>query len=606
MARSSRPGTGSPSRPWPRPGSPWASLLSRPRADAAELLAAVRADSGGWRGPGGTAPPGPAPGSWRPGNVAEGLFALSGVTGEARSAVAAGECWRPRWTGCRGQRGFYDAADDGQRLIYRPADPADGPSPSARSRWRARCSATRRWRARPGAGGGRRGAGHSPGAGSAVSPGGRLGPGRRRGQPGRPGRGRRRRPRGRPAHLRAAPDGPARRTAGTVLALGDAQAGGVPGWRGRRPAAGRPRPGRGCPAACVCRGFACRPRSPARRSCAPSCARHCPAERLRMGRAPFAEGPRLFRCARQPGYSGECHARWRARGAHRDKRHQTRTGRVVAGPRGVLVREVARRRGPVLRAATAAALGLAAVGAAGLTASPAFAVAPAGAARAVAPVVTQASGFSVTSIPGPRRSRFPPCPPPFPPCPPRLRWRRRCSRWASSGPPTCWSSRPRRSGRPSRPRSPGCPASPPRRAWTRRRSASTAGPSRCSVSTRQLPGLRRRADRRSNALWTSVAAATSPCPTPWESSTSSRWATGSPSPGAPSRSCVAARSARSASRARTPSSRTPWPARWASRPGNAVVVSAPGTSLTLLAARIKAILPRGAGVASSSRRPSRA
>src|SRR5262249_57401392 len=26
--------------------------------------------------------------------------------------------------------GFYDTADDGERLLYRPADPADGPSPS--------------------------------------------------------------------------------------------------------------------------------------------------------------------------------------------------------------------------------------------------------------------------------------------------------------------------------------------------------------------------------------------------------------------------------------------------------------------------------------------
>jgi uncharacterized protein YyaL (SSP411 family) len=26
--------------------------------------------------------------------------------------------------------GFYDTADDGERLIYRPADPADGPTPS--------------------------------------------------------------------------------------------------------------------------------------------------------------------------------------------------------------------------------------------------------------------------------------------------------------------------------------------------------------------------------------------------------------------------------------------------------------------------------------------
>ena len=65
------------------------------------------------------------------GNVAEGLIALAGVTGE------------DRWTGLAGQlldtvldrfggagAGFYDTADDGEELLYRPADPADGPSPS--------------------------------------------------------------------------------------------------------------------------------------------------------------------------------------------------------------------------------------------------------------------------------------------------------------------------------------------------------------------------------------------------------------------------------------------------------------------------------------------
>jgi len=63
--------------------------------------------------------------------VADGFLALSGVTGE------------PRWTGLAGQLlavaldrfgdgsgGFYDTADDGEPLLYRPADPADGPSPS--------------------------------------------------------------------------------------------------------------------------------------------------------------------------------------------------------------------------------------------------------------------------------------------------------------------------------------------------------------------------------------------------------------------------------------------------------------------------------------------
>jgi len=65
------------------------------------------------------------------GNVAEGLIALSGVTGEARWADLAGELLETaldRFAG--GSTGFYDTADDSERLIYRPADPADGPSPS--------------------------------------------------------------------------------------------------------------------------------------------------------------------------------------------------------------------------------------------------------------------------------------------------------------------------------------------------------------------------------------------------------------------------------------------------------------------------------------------
>src|SRR5207247_6549049 len=32
-----------------------------------------------------------------------------------------------------GNGGFYDTADDGERLLYRPADPADGPTPSGTS-----------------------------------------------------------------------------------------------------------------------------------------------------------------------------------------------------------------------------------------------------------------------------------------------------------------------------------------------------------------------------------------------------------------------------------------------------------------------------------------
>jgi len=63
--------------------------------------------------------------------VAEGYLALSGVTGEARWVVLAGQLLETaleRFGDPDG--GFYDTADDGEPLIYRPADPADGPTPS--------------------------------------------------------------------------------------------------------------------------------------------------------------------------------------------------------------------------------------------------------------------------------------------------------------------------------------------------------------------------------------------------------------------------------------------------------------------------------------------
>jgi uncharacterized protein len=63
--------------------------------------------------------------------VAEGYLALSGVTGEARWVTLAGlllETALERFGDPDG--GFYDTADDGEPLIYRPADPVDGPTPS--------------------------------------------------------------------------------------------------------------------------------------------------------------------------------------------------------------------------------------------------------------------------------------------------------------------------------------------------------------------------------------------------------------------------------------------------------------------------------------------
>jgi uncharacterized protein len=64
-------------------------------------------------------------------NVAAGFLTLAGVTGGARWVGIAGELLEAALGHFRGDDGgFYDTADDGERLIYRPADPADGPTPS--------------------------------------------------------------------------------------------------------------------------------------------------------------------------------------------------------------------------------------------------------------------------------------------------------------------------------------------------------------------------------------------------------------------------------------------------------------------------------------------
>ena len=64
-------------------------------------------------------------------NVAAGLLTLAGVTGEERWVTVAGrllDSTLERFRDVSG--GFYDTADDSEQLIYRPADPADGPTPS--------------------------------------------------------------------------------------------------------------------------------------------------------------------------------------------------------------------------------------------------------------------------------------------------------------------------------------------------------------------------------------------------------------------------------------------------------------------------------------------
>ncbi len=63
--------------------------------------------------------------------LADGLLALSGVTGEGSWLALAGDLLDTALTRfADGSGGFYDTADDGERLLYRPADPADGPTPS--------------------------------------------------------------------------------------------------------------------------------------------------------------------------------------------------------------------------------------------------------------------------------------------------------------------------------------------------------------------------------------------------------------------------------------------------------------------------------------------
>jgi uncharacterized protein YyaL (SSP411 family) len=63
--------------------------------------------------------------------VASGLLTLYGVTGKARWASAAGALLQTVLSSFGdGSGGFYDTAQDGERLIFRPADPADGATPS--------------------------------------------------------------------------------------------------------------------------------------------------------------------------------------------------------------------------------------------------------------------------------------------------------------------------------------------------------------------------------------------------------------------------------------------------------------------------------------------
>ena len=63
--------------------------------------------------------------------AAAGFLALSGASGEHRWVGLAGQLLDVALDRFRGpDGGFFDTADDSERLIYRPADPADGPTPS--------------------------------------------------------------------------------------------------------------------------------------------------------------------------------------------------------------------------------------------------------------------------------------------------------------------------------------------------------------------------------------------------------------------------------------------------------------------------------------------
>ncbi|MBB6120216.1 thioredoxin domain-containing protein [Nocardiopsis algeriensis] len=67
-------------------------------------------------------------------DVAEGLLALHGATGEARYVHAAGQLLDSVLEHfADGEGGFYDTADDAEKLFNRPQDPTDNAAPSGRS-----------------------------------------------------------------------------------------------------------------------------------------------------------------------------------------------------------------------------------------------------------------------------------------------------------------------------------------------------------------------------------------------------------------------------------------------------------------------------------------
>ena len=112
-------------------------LLERPEFTvaaqaAAELLARTHIDAGRIARTSRDGKAGPTAGVLEDyACVADGFLVLSGVTGEGRWVSLAGQLLETvlaRFGDSAG--GFYDTADDGEQLIYRPADPADGPTPA--------------------------------------------------------------------------------------------------------------------------------------------------------------------------------------------------------------------------------------------------------------------------------------------------------------------------------------------------------------------------------------------------------------------------------------------------------------------------------------------
>jgi uncharacterized protein len=111
-------------------------LLQRPdfteaALGAAELLATTHLDNGRLARTSRDGVAGPSAGVLEDyACVAEGCLALAGVTGQGRWVSLAGQLLQTALDRFGRAHGFYDTADDGEQLIYRPAEPADGPSPS--------------------------------------------------------------------------------------------------------------------------------------------------------------------------------------------------------------------------------------------------------------------------------------------------------------------------------------------------------------------------------------------------------------------------------------------------------------------------------------------